>query len=334
LAEDRVLVTGADGFIGSHLVEALVRRGDRVRAFVLYNSFNHRGWLDHLDAAILTELEIVPGDIRDAERVRDALRGCAVVHHLAALIPIPYSYLAPASYIDTNVTGTLNVLQAARSLGVRKLVQTSTSEVYGTARFVPITEDHPLHAQSPYAASKIAADQLALSFKASFGLPVAIIRPFNTFGPRQSIRAVIPTVIVQALSGAQRIRLGATHATRDFTFVEDTVAGFLAVADSDRAIGEVINIGSDCEIRVDAVVEAVGRAVGRTLKIERDPERERPPTSEVERLRADNRKARDLLGWRPAHGGEAGFARAIATTTAWFAEALAAGRYKADVYSF
>jgi dTDP-glucose 4,6-dehydratase len=244
LATKKILVTGADGFIGSHLTEELVRRGWDVRAFVLYNAFNSWGWLDSAPAAVKRSLDVFSGDIRDPYTVKSAMQGCDVVLHLAALIAIPYSYRSPESYVDTNIRGTLNVLQAARELGVAKVVHTSTSEVYGTARFVPITEDHPLQGQSPYSATKIAADQLALSFHSSFTTPVAVIRPFNTYGPRQSARAVLPTIITQIASGKRVLQLGSLHPTRDFNYVKDTVEGFIAVAQSDAAIGRVFNIGS------------------------------------------------------------------------------------------
>ena len=244
----KVLVTGADGFIGSHLVEALLNEGCDVRAFVLYNSFNSWGWLDDLPPDILNEVDVFSGDVRDPHGVKKAMKGCDVVMHLAALIAIPYSYHSPDTYVDTNVKGTLNILQAARELGIEKVVHTSTSEVYGTAKFVPINEEHPLQAQSPYSATKIAADQLAMSFYFSFDTPVAIIRPFNTYGPRQSARAVIPTIITQIAGGQRKIKLGALTPTRDFNYIKDTVRGFVAIAESDKSIGETINIGSNYEI--------------------------------------------------------------------------------------
>ena len=250
----KILVTGADGFIGSHLTEVLVRRGYEVRAFVLYNSFGSWGWLDHCAADVAGKFEVFAGDIRDPHGIKTAMTGCDSVLHLAALIAIPYSYHSPDTYVDTNIKGTLNVLQAARELNVGKVVHTSTSEVYGTARFVPITEDHPLQGQSPYSATKIAADQLAYSFYAAFGLPVTIVRPFNTYGPRQSARAVIPTVITQIASGARLLKLGATSPTRDFNFVSDTVAGFVAALESSNGLGEVVNLGSNFEISIGEMV--------------------------------------------------------------------------------
>lgn len=328
----KILVTGADGFIGSHLTEALVRAGHDVRAFVLYNSFNSWGWLDHADPRVRQGLDVFAGDIRDPHGVKAAMQGCDVVLHLAALIAIPYSYHSPDTYIDTNVKGTLNVLQAARELGV-KVVHTSTSEVYGTARFVPITEEHPLQGQSPYSASKIGADQLAYSFFASFGLPVTIVRPFNTYGPRQSARAVIPTIITQIANGARRIRLGAIHPTRDFNFVLDTVRGFMAAAASDAGVGEVVNFGSNFEISIGDTARLIAEAMGAEVEIETDEARLRPKDSEVERLWAENAKAKRLFGWEPGYGGREGFKRGIAETAAWFAEPGNLAAYKADRYN-
>lgn len=328
-----VLVTGADGFIGSHLTETLVRQGHKVRAFVYYNSFNSWGWLDTLDKAIQDELEIFAGDIRDPFAVHKAVEGCSVIFHLAALIAIPYSYQAPAAYVETNVTGTLNMLQAARTWGVEKVVHTSTSEVYGTAKYVPMNEDHPLQAQSPYAATKIAADQLALSFHRSFGLPVAVIRPFNTYGPRQSARAVIPTIIAQIAAGKEKIKLGALEPTRDLNYVKDTVSGFMAVAVSDKAVGEVINIGSNYEISIGDLAELIAEVMGRQVIIETEAERLRPAKSEVERLWADNRKARRLLGWEPAYAGLEGLRRGLEDTAEWFSDPENLKHYKADIYN-
>ena len=266
LAGKKILVTGADGFIGSHLTETLLRAGHDVRAFVLYNSFGSWGWLDQIDAELKKDLDVFAGDIRDPHGVKTAMQGCDVVLHLAALIGIPYSYHSPDTYIDTNIKGTLNIVQAARELGVEKVVHTSTSEVYGTAQFVPITELHPLQGQSPYSASKIGADQLALSFYQSFGTPVAVIRPFNTYGPRQSARAVIPTVITQIANGARTIKLGSLHPTRDFNFVSDTVQGFIAIAEAERSVGEVINIGSAFEISIGATTQLIAEIMGQTIE--------------------------------------------------------------------
>jgi NAD dependent epimerase/dehydratase len=328
----KILVTGADGFIGSHLVEALVRRGDEVRAFVLYNSFDSWGWLDNAPEEIRRSIEVQAGDIRDTVAIKEAMRGCDVVLHLAALIAIPYSYRAPASYLDTNIKGTLNVLEAARELGTAKVVHTSTSEVYGTARFVPITEEHPLQGQSPYSATKIAADQLALSFHRSFEMPVAIIRPFNTYGPRQSARAVLPTIITQLQAG-RRVALGSLHPTRDFSFVRDTVAGFMAVADSDASIGEVINIGSGFEISVGEAAELIASLMNKPFELVDEKARHRPPASEVERLLADNQKARRLLNWQPSYAGREGLKRGLAETIAWFADLENLRRYRTDAYT-
>ena len=324
----KVLVTGADGFIGSHLVEALVAEGAEVRALVQYNSFGHWGWLDTVSDTTRRALEVVAGDVRDRSCVEAAVSGCSVVFHLAALIAIPYSYRAPESYIDTNVKGTLNVLEAARAAGVAKLVHTSTSEVYGTARRVPIDEEHPLQAQSPYAASKIAADQLALSYHRSFGLPVAVIRPFNTYGPRQSARAVIPTIITQLAAGASRLSLGALTPTRDFSFVANTVSGFLAIAAHSASVGAVINVGSGFEIAIGDTARLIADLMGRSVEIVCDAERLRPAGSEVERLYAGLETARRLIGWQPADSGVAGFRRGLEQTIAWFSDPVNLARYR------
>ncbi len=328
-----ILITGADGFIGSHLTEALVRQGYKVRAFVLYNSFGSWGWLDHCASDVKDQFEIFAGDIRDPHGVKEAMKGCDAVLHLAALIAIPYSYHSPDTYVDTNVKGTLNVLQAARELGVKKVVHTSTSEVYGTARYVPITEEHPLQGQSPYSATKIAADQLAYSFYASFGLPVVIARPFNTYGPRQSARAVIPAIITQIANGQRQIKLGAVSPTRDFNYVADTVAGFVAALESDRGIGEVINLGSNFEISIGDTAYAIAEAMGVVIEIMTDEQRLRPEKSEVERLWAENIKARELLGWQPQYGGRGGFMQGIKETITWFREPSHLSAYKADIYN-
>ncbi len=328
-----VLVTGADGFIGSHLVEALVRAGQSVRAMVQYNSFDSRGWLDHVAPEILDAVEVVAADIRDPFSVKAAMQGCDTVFHLAALIAIPYSYRSPASYVATNVAGTLNVIQAARDLDLSRVIHTSTSEVYGTARFTPITEDHPLQAQSPYAASKIGADQIALSFYRSFGTPVAVIRPFNTYGPRQSTRAVIPTIITQLAAGHTTLHLGALRPTRDFNYIADTVAGFLAVAAADAAIGEVINIGSGFEISIGELARTIARLMGREVTITTDEDRLRPEKSEVERLLAANGKARRLTGWRPAYAGREGLEQGLRETIAWFTQPENLARYRPGTYT-
>lgn len=329
----KILITGSDGFIGSHLAEELIRRGHDVRAFVFYNSFNSWGWLEQSDSYIKTSLDIFAGDIRDPHGVKEAMKGCDIVFHLAALIAIPYSYHSPDSYIDTNVKGTLNIVQAARELGVQKIVHTSTSEVYGTARFVPITEEHPLQGQSPYSASKIGADQIAMSFHASFNTPVAIVRPFNTYGPRQSARAVIPSIITQVISGKRTIKLGSLHPTRDFNFIMDTVEGFIAVAESDRSVGEVINIGSNFEVSIGDTVQLIAEIMGVEIRIETDDIRLRPDNSEVERLWADNRKALEFTGWQPHYGGIEGFRRGLTKTIEWFKNPTNLGFYKTDRYA-
>jgi dTDP-glucose 4,6-dehydratase len=329
----RILVTGADGFIGSHLTEALVRAGHDVRAFVLYNSFGSWGWLDRCVPDVAGKFEVFMGDIRDANGIRTAMHGCEAVLHLAALIGIPYSYHSPATYVDTNVVGTLNVVQAARDLGVGQVVHTSTSEVYGTARFVPITEDHPLQGQSPYSASKIGADHIALSYYLSFGTPVTVVRPFNTYGPRQSARAVIPTIITQIASGRRQIKLGAMTPTRDFNFVDDTVAGFVAALNCEKAHGEVINLGSNFEISVGDTARAIAAQMGVDVEWMCDEQRIRPEKSEVERLWAANTKARELLGWTPEFGGVEGFQRGLEQTITWFCEPGNLSAYKADLYN-
>ncbi len=329
----KILVTGADGFIGSHLTEALVRAGHDVRAFVLYNSFNSWGWLDSSPPEIRNNIDVFSGDIRDPHGVRAAMKDRDVVLHLAALIAIPYSYHSPAAYVETNIQGTLNVLMAARDLNVRHVVHTSTSEVYGTARFVPITEDHPLQGQSPYSATKIGADQIALSFYRSFGLPVSVIRPFNTYGPRQSARAVIPTIISQILAGSRHVRLGALAPTRDFSFVSDTVTAFIGMMGNDATVGRIVNVGSGFEISIGETAQMVADIIGTPINIENDERRLRPPDSEVERLLADISLARELMGWRPAYGGREGFRRGLAETIEWFRNPDNLSRYKADHYA-
>lgn len=329
----KVLVTGADGFIGSHLTEAMVRRGYQVRAFVHYNSFNSWGWLDQCGSDVAGHFETFAGDIRDPNGVKEAMRGCDVVLHLAALIAIPFSYHSPDTYVETNVRGTLNVLQAARALGVQRVIHTSTSEVYGTARFVPITEEHPLQGQSPYSATKIAADQLAYSFYASFGLPVVIVRPFNTYGPRQSARAVIPTIITQIASGKRQIKLGALSPTRDFNYVKDTASGFIAALESENGLGEAVNFGSNFEISIGDTARAIAEVMKADIEIVTDEARLRPEKSEVERLWAANAKAHELFGWQPAYGGLDGFRRGLSETVAWFAEAANLRGYKSDIYN-
>jgi NAD dependent epimerase/dehydratase len=331
----KVLVTGADGFIGSHLVEELLDSGAEVRAFAMYNSFNSWGWLDCVPAAARGEIEVVAGDVRDRDCVRSAVDGCNAVLHLAALIAIPFSYVAPESYFDTNVKGTLNLLTAARDLGVERFVHTSTSEVYGTAQRVPIGEDHPLHAQSPYAASKIGADQIALAFHASFATPVTVIRPFNTYGPRQSARAVIPTIITQLVSGSGPIRLGATHPTRDFSFVRDTARGLIAAlrAPAEHVLGEVINLGSGFEIAIGELALEIADVIGMPLVIAQAQERLRPGKSEVERLCSNATKAAQRLGWQPIYRGREGLRRGLSETVAWFRNPANLAAYKVAAYN-
>lgn len=333
LKNKKILITGADGFIGSHLTEALVKQGFDVRAFVYYNSFSSWGWLDNADKNITSSLDVVSGDIRDAHMVRHAMQGCDVVLHLAALIAIPYSYNAPQSYVDTNITGTLNIVQAARDLGIDKVVHTSTSEVYGSAQFVPITEKHPLQGQSPYSASKIGADQIALSYYNAFNTPVSVIRPFNTYGPRQSARAVIPTIITQLAAGQTTLKLGSLHPTRDFSFIDDTVSGFIAMAESDKANGEVINLGSGFEVSIGDTAKLIAEIMGVDITIQTDDERLRPEKSEVDRLLADNSLASELIGWKPAYANMDGFKKGLSATIDWFKNPDNLALYKVGQYN-
>jgi NAD dependent epimerase/dehydratase len=328
----KILVTGADGFIGSHVVETLVKSGHDVRAFVLYNSFNSWGWLDESDKAIRDSIDIFAGDIRDPHGVDKAVEKQEVILNLAALIAIPYSYHSPDTYIDTNIKGTLNILQAARRHGVKRVVQTSTSEVYGTAQYIPIDEAHPLHPQSPYAATKVGADQLALSFHSSFDVPVGILRPFNTYGPRQSARAVIPTIISQ-LANKSKVKLGSLSPTRDFSFVQDTANGFLAAAQSDAIVGQTINLGSGFEISIKETAETIAKLMNTKLELVDDEQRVRPENSEVERLHASIEKAKTLLGWQPELKGLAGFETGLKKTIEWFSNPKNLSRYKADRYN-
>ncbi|HET6303111.1 GDP-mannose 4,6-dehydratase [Microbacterium sp.] len=329
----RVLLTGADGFIGSHLAEQLVRDGHDVRAIVLYNSFDSRGWLDSAPSEITSEIEFLPGDIRDPALMHTAVRDRDAVLHLAALIAIPYSYVAPDLYVQTNIQGTVNLLNAARAAEVSKFIHTSTSEVYGTARYVPMDEGHPLQGQSPYSASKIAADQMVNAFHASFGMPTTIVRPFNTFGPRQSSRAVIPTIISQLAAGKRQVSLGAVTPTRDFTYVPDTVSGFLAALNSDAGIGEVINLGVGYEVSIGDTFRLIAEAMGVDAEVVQQTDRLRPAKSEVERLFSDNSKAKRLLGWQPAYDGIDGFRRGLAETAEWFTDPANLARYRTDVYT-
>ena len=328
-----VLITGADGFIGSHLVEKLVTGGTNVRALVHYNSFAKSGWLDHICPKVKAEVEIVRGDIRDPFLVDDAVSNCSSVVHLAALIAIPYSYRAPHSYVSTNIVGTLNLLQAALKQNVDHFVHTSTSEVYGTAQYVPICEKHPLQPQSPYSASKIAADSMAQSFFSSFSLPVTIIRPFNTYGPRQSTRAVIPTVISQIMVGNRKIKLGAIHPTRDFNYIDDTVSGFVATLNKPSIAGEVVNIGSNFEISVKDTALMIADLMNVEIEIMSEKSRLRPSKSEVERLLADNTKAKKLLSWSPAHANEKGLRLGLKKTIEWFTEPANTSLYQLDGYT-
>ncbi len=329
IAGKKVLVTGADGFIGSHLVERLLDKGCAVRALSYYNSFNRWGWLDTLPKETLREIEVVTGDVRDATGMRNAMRGVSHVFHLAALIGIPYSYVNPDSYVATNVSGTLNVLQAAREQGAEKILVTSTSEVYGTALTVPIDEDHPLQPQSPYAATKVAADALALSFQKSFELPVVIVRPFNTYGPRQSARAVIPAIITQLLGGAAEIKLGSLHPTRDLTFVTDTCDGFLALAECSQAGGLAVNLGNGREIAIGDLAQMLIQEVNPAARIVADEQRVRPGASEVERLLADSSLMQSLTGWRPQITIGDGLRR----TVEWLRDPDNRREYKGDIYN-
>ncbi len=333
LTNKKILVTGADGFIGSHLAETLVKLGCDVRAFVYYNSFNSWGWLDCVEGSIRDSLDVFPGDVRDPYRVQTAVKGCDVVFHLAALIAIPYSYQSPHSYVETNVTGTLNILQAAKESGVEKVIHTSTSEVYGTAQYVPIDERHPLQGQSPYSATKIGADAMAESFYRSFDLPVIIARPFNTYGPRQSTRAVIPTIITQIAAGAQKVKLGSLHPTRDFTYIKDIVSAFIAIGEANSVVGEVINIGSNFEISIGDTAKTIASIMGVEIDIQTDEARIRPKGSEVERLWASNEKARRLLNWTPKYAGFDGFKRGLKKTADWFANKENLALYKSEIYN-
>jgi len=332
VSNKKVLVTGADGFIGSHLTEELVKSGHKVKAFVYYNSFNSWGWLDHVDPKIIKEIEIFAGDIRDPHGVTAAMKGCDSVLHLAALIGIPYSYHSPDTYVDTNIKGTLNVLQAARNLDISRVIHTSTSEVYGTARFVPITEEHPLQGQSPYSATKIGADQIALSFYQSFKTPVCVVRPFNTYGPRQSARALIPTVITQLLK-RQSLKLGSLHPTRDFSYVKDSARGFIAALKAKEVVGEVVNLGSGFEISIADTVKMISEITKTSLPVELDSARTRPENSEVERLWADNSKSKKLFSWQPEYQGLAGFRKGLELTVEWFKNPENISKYKHDIYN-
>ena len=314
----KIFITGADGFIGSHLVEQLIYKGYEIKALAQYNSFNNYGWLEDLDSKVKNNFEKHLGDVRDFSQISNLMKGCDIVFHLASLIGIPYSYTAPQSYIDTNITGTLNVIQSARDNEIAKIIHTSTSEVYGTAQFVPITEKHPLNGQSPYSASKIAADQIAYSFYSSYNTPVSICRPFNTYGPRQSMRAVIPNIIIQLINGNTKVKLGNINTTRDFNFIKDTVSGFIAVMKNEESIGDVFNIGSNYEIKISDVLKVISSKMKLDIKVEVDKKRIRPEISEVERLWADNSKAIKKLNWVPEYSNLSGFEKGIEETLYWF----------------
>lgn len=329
LQNKKVVVTGADGFIGSHLVEYLANNGFRVKAFCYYNSFNSWGWLDSFDKTLLDKIEIFTGDIRDPNGVREALKGCDVVFHLAALIAIPFSYHSPDSYIDANIKGTLNILQAAKDLNIQRVLVTSTSEVYGTAQYVPIDEKHPKQPQSPYSASKIGADAIADSFYRSFNLPVTIVRPFNTFGPRQSARAFIPTIITQLLSGKTEIKLGDLTPTRDLLFVEDTIRAFEAIANCGELIGHEVNIATNSEISIQDVADLIIQQINPKAKIVTDENRIRPEKSEVFRLYGDNSKLKQFTNWK----SETSFEEGIKQTIEWFKSKDNLSRYKSDIYN-
>ena len=325
--EKTILVTGSEGFIGSHVTEQLVKRGYKVRAFVLYNSFNSWGWLEDLPKDIIKNVEVFTGDVRDSNAVRSAAKGVDAIFHLAALIAIPYSYYAPDAYVDTNIKGTLNILQAARDLETEKILVTSTSEVYGTAKYVPIDENHPYQGQSPYSATKIAADRLAESFYRSFNMPVSIVRPFNTYGPRQSARAVIPTIITQLLSGKTEIKLGSLSPTRDFNYVKDTANGFIEIYESDRTIGQEINIATQNEVSVGQLATELIRQINPNAQIVCDEQRLRPVNSEVERLLGSNQKIKELTDWKQQYSFEEG----LAETIEWIRKNL--DKYKVDIYN-
>jgi NAD dependent epimerase/dehydratase len=329
----KALLTGADGFIGSHLAEALVRAGHDVKALVIYNSLDSWGWLDSVPKDILSQIEVLPGDIRDPALMMSAVADRDAVLHLAALIAIPYSYVAPDLYVQTNVQGTLNLLNAARAADIGRFIHTSTSEVYGTARFVPMDESHPLQGQSPYSASKIGADQMVNSFYSSFGLRAVTVRPFNTYGPRQSARAVIPTIISQVAAGKKSILLGALTPTRDFTFVSDTVGGFLAALDSTAGVGEVVNLGAGFEVSIGTTFATIAEVMGSDAVATEDPNRMRPANSEVERLFSNNAKAQELFGWSPALAGLDGFREGLSRTVDWFLDPANLAHYRTNAYT-
>ncbi len=330
---NKSLITGSDGFIGSHLVESLVKDGKKVKAFCFYNSNNSWGWLDTISKEIKDNVEIFLGDIRDPHCVKEAMNGCDTVYHLAALIGIPYSYISPKSYVDTNISGTLNVIESARELEIEKIIHTSTSETYGSAQYVPINESHPLSAQSPYAASKIGADHLALSFYRSFGTPISVLRPFNTYGPRQSNRAVIPTIISQIASGQRKIKLGSLYPTRDFNFVQDTCEAFKAVAKSEFCTGKVINSASKFEISIQETAKIISEIMNVEIEIISDDKRIRPRDSEVSRLYGDNNLLKELTDWSPKFLGIEGFKKGLKITIDWFSNKKNLDLYKTNLYA-
>ena len=334
ISGDVVFVTGADGFIGSHIVEGLVKQGYKVKAYILYNSFDSWGWLDTSDQEVKENIEVIYGDVRDYNRVLEAMKGSELVIHLASLIAIPYSYHAPESYIDTNVKGTLNVMQAARNLGIKRVIHTSTSEVYGSARFVPISEEHPLNGQSPYSASKIGADQIAYSFYASFDLPLVIARPFNNYGPKQSLRAIIPDLITQAATKKNKIRIGSMTPTRDFTFVEDTVSAYLSILESDLGVGEVFNIGSNFEISIGDVANSILQILESKAELVSEDARVRPSNSEVNRLWADISKIQKVFGWNPNYGLETGFRAGLVKTIEWYLNEKNLSKFKSNTITY
>ena len=330
----KILVTGADGFIGSHLTESLVEKGFRVKAFTFYNSFNSWGWLDTLDSKIAKEIEIVSGDIRDFDSVKNATKNCDLIFHLAALVAIPYSYYAPEAYVDTNIKGTLNILRSIKENKNLRLIHTSTSEIYGTPKSLPITEEHPTSAQSPYAASKVGADHLALSFQKSFNLPITIVRPFNAFGPRQSLRAVIPTIITQIFNNKKIIKLGNTFSTRNFNYISDTIDGFIRFIGKNNLDGEIINLGSNYDISIVDTVKIISQLMDRKIKIIREEKRKRPKNSEVEKLKASGLKAKKLLRWEPRYKGKQGFTKALVKTIDWYTNKKNRDKFKNNIYNY
>ena len=333
LNNKKVLITGADGFIGSHLVESLVKNNCNIRALVMYNSFNTWGWLDTLDKSILNHIEVCPGDISDNKSVNKLCKGIDYVFHLASLIAIPYSYNSPYSYLQTNALGTMNLLESCLNSNVEKIIHTSTSEVYGNFSRIPIDEKTPVFAKSPYSATKIAADQIAYSYYKSFNLPISIIRPFNTYGPRQSNRAIIPTIITQMLDNKKRIKLGSLYPTRDFSFIKDTVNGFIAAAKHNKSIGEVINIGSGYEISIGELVKLIGQLMKIEYTVKKDRKRVRPAKGEVDRLRANNNKALSLIKWKPIYAGKNGLKKGLKETVEWFKEPKNLNKYKSKIYN-